>query len=204
MTDKENDEVRKVKFTTEDFIGVFKNAYTDEYCDRVIEEFEKADKANMTFSRQQSEEVSETIKKDQSLWSGRHWLDSSSLNQTVFTDFMESFWRLLESYKEKYSILQTAELFVWGNKIQKTEVGGGYHIWHCEGLGPKYCRRSLAYTMYLNDVEEGGETEFLYQSKRFKPEKGTLVIFPAAFTHVHRGNPPLSNTKYIATGWVEY
>jgi len=25
-----------------------------------------------------------------------------------------------------------------------------------------------------------------------------------AFTHTHRGNPPLSNTKYIMTGWLEY
>jgi len=56
----------------------------------------------------------------------------------------------------------------------------------------------------LNDVKEGGETEFLYQSVRVSPKKGTLVIWPAAFTHVHRGNPPLSGTKYIMTSWLEY
>jgi len=58
--------------------------------------------------------------------------------------------------------------------------------------------------VYLNDVEEGGETEFLYQHKRLKPEQGTLVIWPASFTHTHRGNPPLSNDKYIVTGWTEF
>ena len=58
--------------------------------------------------------------------------------------------------------------------------------------------------VYLNDVTEGGETEFLYQKCRFKPEKNTILIWPAQFTHVHRGNPPLSNDKYIITGWVEY
>ena len=60
------------------------------------------------------------------------------------------------------------------------------------------------YILYLNDVEEGGETELLYQSMRFKPEAGTLLLFPAGFTHTHRGNPPLSGEKYIMTGWVEY
>ena len=64
--------------------------------------------------------------------------------------------------------------------------------------------RFLVLFVYLNDVEEGGETEFLYQKCRFKPEKNTMLVWPAQFTHVHRGNPPLSNDKYIITGWVEY
>ena len=54
------------------------------------------------------------------------------------------------------------------------------------------------------DRDEGGETEFLYQSMRVKPKQGTLLIWPAAFTHTHRGNPPLSNEKYIVTGWTEF
>jgi hypothetical protein len=57
--------------------------------------------------------------------------------------------------------------------------------------------------LYLNDVEEGGETEFLYLKKRIKPQQNRLLIWPAGFTHTHRGNPPLSNNKYIITGWVE-
>jgi len=39
---------------------------------------------------------------------------------------------------------------------------------------------------------------------RVKPKQGTLLIWPAAFTHTHRGNPPLSNVKYITTGWIEF
>ena len=54
---------------------------------------------------------------------------------------------------------------------------------------------------YLNDVEEGGETGFYYQDVEIKPKKGTLVIFPAGFTHLHRGKMPVSNNKYIANFW---
>ena len=57
--------------------------------------------------------------------------------------------------------------------------------------------------VYLNDVEEGGETEFLYQQLKIKPSKGRVVIWPGSFTHLHRGNPPMS-TKYIATGWFAF
>ena len=62
-------------------------------------------------------------------------------------------------------------------------------------------RRVLVNMMYLNDVDEGGETEFLYQSMRVQPKKGRVVIWPAGFTHTHRGNPPLAGEKYIATAW---
>ena len=62
----------------------------------------------------------------------------------------------------------------------------------------------MAFILYLNDVDEGGETEFLYQSRRVKAKAGTVVLWPAAYTHVHRGNPPLSGSKYILTGWLEF
>ena len=75
---------------------------------------------------------------------------------------------------------------------------------NCETGGTATSKRLLAYTIYLNDVEEGGETEFLYYPKRIKAKKGTLCLFPCGFTHTHRGNPPISNIKYIATGWIEF
>jgi hypothetical protein len=88
-------------------------------------------------------------------------------------------------------------------KIQKTEVGGGYHVWHNEDDIPQNMRRIATFILYLNDVDEGGETEFLYYPKRVKAKQGRFILWPAGFTHTHRGNPPISNTKYIVTGWVE-
>jgi hypothetical protein len=88
-------------------------------------------------------------------------------------------------------------------KIQKTLRTEGYHAWHIEhGKGYDNEPRAFVFSIYLNDVEEGGETEFLYFSKRVKPKKGRIVIWPAAFPYVHRGNPPLSGEKYILTSWM--
>ncbi len=55
---------------------------------------------------------------------------------------------------------------------------------------------------YLNDVAEGGETEFFHQQRSLKPRAGTMVIAPAGFTHTHRGCVPRSGDKYILTSWI--
>ena len=86
-------------------------------------------------------------------------------------------------------------------KFQETSQSGGFHDWHYENGGQQNKQRFLVWSIFFNDVEEGGELEFLYHSMRVKPKKGSMVLFPAGFTHTHRGNPPISNTKYIATGW---
>ena len=61
--------------------------------------------------------------------------------------------------------------------------------------------------MYLNTIEKdfAGETEFLYQKLRVQPEKNKLLIWPADFTHAHRGNVVFGqNPKYVITGWFTY
>lgn len=91
--------------------------------------------------------------------------------------------------------------------LQKYVQGeGGYFAWHTEVTpndpsGEKL-HRVLPFMVYLNDVEDGGETEFYYQELRVKPVRGTLLLWPAYFTHTHRGRTPRSCDKYILTGWI--
>ena len=60
--------------------------------------------------------------------------------------------------------------------------------------------RVIVYLWYLNDVYDGGETE-IYNNILIKPEAGKLLIFPALWYYKHRGKMPLSNDKYVITGW---
>ena len=88
-------------------------------------------------------------------------------------------------------------------KIQKTKPTEGYHIWHQEqGNTYETLSRAFVWTVYLNDINEGGETEFLHFSKRVTPKTGRIVIWPAGFPYYHRGNPPLKGEKYILTSWM--
>lgn len=87
---------------------------------------------------------------------------------------------------------------------------GNFGHWHSEHFPhptdpkQKSLHRTLLWLIYLNDVEEGGETDFLYQQASIKPSVGSLVISPCGFTHTHRGRTPISGDKYVLASWVMY
>jgi hypothetical protein len=91
-----------------------------------------------------------------------------------------------------------------GYGIQRTNPGEYYH-WHIDGGSHDFSMRQLVAVWYLNDVPgPGGETEFLYQDVKVKPEAGKLVLFPPFWTHEHRGVELQQGVKYIATTWVVF
>lgn len=93
-----------------------------------------------------------------------------------------------------------------GINIQYYKPGDAFYSWHTErssGQGPS-AARNLVFMSYLNDVNEGGETEFFHQELRVKPEKGKTIIWPADWMYAHRGVPALTEEKYIITGWLSY
>jgi hypothetical protein len=192
------------------FIGVFENAFSHDFCDRVVSFMDRSISCGATGTRQQIEKVSRLKKDDQAVFScdiiddyktDTLWPSWAGLTNTITNEFWQS---IYPAYADVYGALQDAtEAFqIEGMKVQRVEVGGGYHMWHYESSSRVVSQRNLAWTLYLNDVHEGGETEFLYQSVRVQPKRGTFVLWPAGFTHTHRGNPPLSNSKYIVTGWT--
>jgi hypothetical protein len=89
-----------------------------------------------------------------------------------------------------------------GFQIQHYTAGDGYYNYHEDSATTQDGGfRIFTYIWYLNNVEEGGETEF-YNGLKIKPTQGSLLIFPATWTYPHRGCMPISNDKYIITGWL--
>ena len=115
--------------------------------------------------------------------------------------FLPSLINPINNYLKHYSVLGKEKLLMYDTKVKKIPIGGGFHDWHYENMGLQVSPRKLVIQLYLNTIEEGGETEFLYMNKRIKAEQGRLIIFPAGFTHTHRGNPPIGQDKYIVSTW---
>jgi hypothetical protein len=181
-----------------DFIGVYPNAMSDELCDELIKSYQYMERFGHVTNRQKHTGASKMIKDTEFAFLNNY-------NEPVM-GFTNAFWECYRDYASEYGILDDlkSHQFYDDIKIQKSQPTTGYHAWHCETAGRQSGSRLLLAIGYLNDVEEGGETEFLYQAKRIPARKGTIMICPAAFTHTHRGNPPLSGDKYIINGWIEF
>lgn len=193
--------------TNEHFITLFENVFDREFCNSFINYYNWCEEAGLTEPRLNERKHDNAICVENTIIDSPSEITFSVDNGgTLVRKFQDVFW---ERYKNsivplfpQLEMMQESAIFC--HKVQKTSPGQGYHVWHTEVDGVLPSKRWAVYTVYLNDVEEGGETEFLYQAIRVKPKMGSLMFWPAGWTHPHRGNPPLSGDKYILTGWVEF
>ena len=188
----------------ETYIEEYPNAFSQEYCDKVIARFEQMAKVNQV---------------DGSGKSLRHNADSRVVydwaphynmiyhDPDLVTEFYETVNKIyFDQYVKKYGILKegVAKHTPKGMSVQKNGPKEGYHVWHVESESLESSSRVSVYMLYLNTIKEVGTTEFLYQGIKTTPVAGKLVIFPALWTHPHRGNPIYDGYKYIITGWFTY
>ena len=110
---------------------------------------------------------------------------------------------MFSQYTDKFSFLKNYSNYqVPSFNIQKYDIGGHYNLEHCERESPVNSNRYFAWMTYLNDVNEGGETEFSYFDKKIKPLTGKTLIWPSDWTHAHKANKVDNGLKYILTGWI--
>lgn len=195
--------MKEKKFKIKDFIGIYDNYILPEECDKAIKLYENENKLKKTFNRLVGEGAPVLEKQDNQFYANRDnveiWCDEF---KTMLINFNLA-WKHYSNNFGAEKAYDNVEMNYTVLKIQKTLPTEGYHVWHIEhAKGFNYQSRAFAFSIYLNDVKEGGETEFLHQSVRVKPKKGRIVIWPAAFPYLHRGNPPLSGEKYILTSWL--
>tara|TARA_B100000900_G_C20287973_1_gene596912 strand:+ start:57 stop:674 length:618 start_codon:yes stop_codon:yes gene_type:complete len=196
-----------MNYNLSDFIHVEYNTLSEEFCNRVIGKFE-------IDARKRQGELGLGVRSIVNL----DIKDSMDLMISGLDDWKEEddvFFNSVSKYSKKYrskSILGDIEIPILqddlsdnGYQIQRTTPNGGF-TWH-DDFDPSYGYvsnigiRVLAFIWYLNDVSEGGYTEFIDGTK-IQPERGKFLIFPATWNFYHRGFPPKKETKYIVTGWL--
>lgn len=191
-----------------DFIATYTDVFSEKYCEHLISEFERLVNGGAGTNRQNGEGADRHQKDDMQLGLNIKVHNTLQFNNKDTVDvFFDGLQQCYEAYTNNYSVLKNGKIRASTMKMQRTSPGGGYHIWHGEQGNNAQANRVLAYMLYLNTLEpnEAGETEFLYQQTRLQPQKNTMVVWPAAFTHAHRGNVVHgTNCKYIVTGWFYY
>lgn len=190
-----------------DFIELYVNAISKESCDEIIEWFEEREDLHtpghvIDYYDDKGVEISkvDTVVKDSTDIGAKLTSDYLS-TQIIFEPLSNA----LFDYVEKYPFLK--ELPEFGldyiYNVQRYYPNQGFFLEHAENSAKGDCR-VLAWTLYLNDITDGGETLYTLYNKKIKPQAGTLVIFPAHWTHAHKGVTSPTETKYIATGWFSF
>ena len=79
------------------------------------------------------------------------------------------------------------------------------HDTHVDVSNADNAKRFLALVCYLNDDFDEGETEFSQFNIKTKVETGTLVLFPVAWSYLHRGKPAKNGyAKYMLGCFLQY
>jgi len=181
------------------FIFEKKEALPDFLCDDMVARFE-ANEADQYAGRVGAAMNSnESLKKTTDLIaSGKeHWKD-------VDNNLFRSLAMALKEFKDIYPYFSDMGRFKdMGYNLQRYREGEYYH-WHVDSDNLAIASRQLVALWYLNDVEEGGETDFLFQDASVTPEKGKLMLFPPFWTHEHRAGVVKKGVKYIATTWITF
>lgn len=142
------------------------------------------------------------------------WKDSTDVLVLIdeidplLTRYVDQLGNAIENYKKEFpwSVSYGSWKITEGVNIQYYKPGGGFKTWHCErgSALPPVSTRHLAWMTYLNDVSNGGGTEFYHQDLIVQAKKGRTLIWPADWTYTHRGVISDTEEKYIITGWFNF
>ena len=131
-----------------------------------------------------------------------------ALTGDLLPKYVEVLHKIASNYIQKYPSCNMYS--PWGLVelicVQHYQPNGGFKSWHTERTTarPVVSARHLVFMTYLNDVTDKGGTEFMNQKLTVNAEKGKTIIWPADWTHTHRGVVSSTQEKYVITGWFSF
>ena len=184
------------------FIEVFDNAISSEDCKYIIDYMNSSDLMETgSVNTLEGTRVVEEYKTSTEM--AINIEDKNPINNIIGISLHHQ----IEKYKELHP--QLAKIERWGVRerynLQKYEPNQAYFGLHCENEGPNFgINRVLVWMFYLNTITDDGGTYFDNYDLTMNAVEGRCVIWPAYWTHMHRGIVSKTESKYIATGWYSF
>lgn len=188
-----------------DHLYLFEKNLPENFCRHLIERFQEDDRKHPGVT---GGGVQKNVK------------DTTDINIILHEDWQEEKKFLDQALHKAFDKIEVVHNYGWPYPFEDEEGGtvnfyqDAYNMqeyipqtigykWHSDAMcvSTMGSFRVMTYLWYINDIEDGGETEFCFGDK-VKPKEGTLILFPCWPTFFHRGNPPLAHKKYIVTGWL--
>ncbi|MEO6967197.1 MAG: 2OG-Fe(II) oxygenase [Rhodanobacteraceae bacterium] len=178
------------------FVQCFDNALEVDFCQRMIESFDHLSRFHTRSARGVMAQLGK------SAW--------TELNVTKLADpsfdayFRERALHYLAVYNEQVALTipvpLRSRLENFRIKRYSAEASDQFQP-HFDALDYS-SNRYMVFIWYLNDVQDGGETEFCDLGLRIQARAGRLLMFPPYWMFQHAGLPPRSNDKYIISTYL--
>ena len=183
------------------FIGAY-NIENNLLCEKIVSFFEE--NKDLQSQGATGEGVDEKIKKSTDITIYPNNLKEEKF--LILKEYLNSLNQCYQDYRETYPFLKQfiKKVDLGYFNIQRYLPGGHFANLHSERTSLQNLHRLFAWMTYLNDVDDGGTTDFDYFDIKVTPEKGKTLIWPAEWTHAHTGSILKSGKKYIITGWMHF
>ena len=178
-----------------DFFGIYDNALSEDFCQKVIKKFEedqRKDRGRLG-GWEKNDGINTKVKDTTELVLDNTKIDWKPEFDVVVASLKEHLATYVEPFKQAINVPIAPELF----KVTRYDIGGKFTM-HSDNIGGSTeVTRIITAIWYLNDVEEGGETDYPWQNQLIKPQQGRLLLCPVGWPFIHQGRPPVSGSKYI-------
>ncbi len=184
--------------TFDDLIHVNPNALSKKVCKDIIKRFKKDDRKKQGATTLGLDlDVKKCV--DLHISNLEDWKD---IDNILFKSSDDNLKEYLDKIKVDDKIFFNMDTLRDTGYLVKRYKPGDYFNWHSDRNYENGWSRVVACVWYLNDITEGGYTEFAHGRKIY-PKTGQLIMFPTSWTFPHRGVTPKVDNKYIITSFIE-
>ena len=181
-----------------DYVRTYTGLVDESFCEAVINTFHESNSEYI--DREQRPSFTELNISQRFLDKDIAWYSIQNTLNDVFVDAVEKYMNDLDlgpDFPARYAFEEhRLKMYQNNNHDQfKSHVDVGDY---------RSARRFLVCFLYLNDVREGGETNFPKLDHSVAPECGKILVFPATWQWRHAGLPPVSENKYIVGTYLHY
>ena len=189
-----------VNETLKDYIKIYDNICDKELCDEIVQLFESQEEHHVYIDRLKRPTFTEMNISQRYAAKDVAWMGFQKQVQSKFVEAVSTYMDEMDigpDFPAKYAFEE------FRVKRYRTNSGDEFAD-HVDVGDYNSARRFLVCFLYLNDVEEGGTTDFPKINYAITPKCARILVFPPNWMYRHAGRPVTKGTKYILGSYLHY
>jgi predicted 2-oxoglutarate/Fe(II)-dependent dioxygenase YbiX len=187
----ETKSIQKTSKNINDYIIEFKNIVPDYLIDEIFREYENATEWSPTYIG--SGVIDTSVRNVNSIQLS---YPSTEVRKAIDDELFNCAGEAIKKYNELFPHAKIIEDS--GYELLRYQTGQFYKQ-HTDSFKDR--PRAVSCSFMLNDDYEGGEFAFFEQELKFKPKKGSVLMFPSNFMYPHEIMPVIQGVRYSIITW---